>query len=108
MQPPENMTERSVWTLNHQNLSIERYSVRGADYPTSRSQPPRANALRGRDVARACYAGPDAIVHDAEVLFALTAALSITDCRGFVRDTWERAMRAGIVAGCVALALLTG
>lgn len=82
--------------------------MRGADYPTSRSQPPRANALRGRDVARACNAGPDAIVHDAEVFFALTAALSITDCRGFVRDMWERAMRAGIVAGCVALALLTG
>ena len=42
------------------------------------------------------------------VLFAFAAALSLTNCKGFVREMWERAMRAGMVAGGVALALLVG
>ena len=92
--------------MNHQNLSIERYRVRGTDHPTSKSQPPRAKAPRGRDVARACHGGPVAIVRHTAVFFAFAAALSLTNCKGFVREMWERAMRAGVVAGCVALALL--
>ena len=94
--------------MNHQNLSIERYRVRGTDHPTSKSQPPRAKAPRGRDFARACHDGPIAIVRHAAVFFAFAAALSLTNCKGFVREMWERAMRAGVVAGCVALALLVG
>jgi hypothetical protein len=94
--------------LNHQNLSIERYRVRGTDYSTSKSQPPRAKAPRARDFARACHDGPSAIVRHAAVFFAFAAALSLTNCKGLVRQMWERAMRAGIVAGCVALAILTG
>jgi hypothetical protein len=100
------MTGRSVWTLNHQNLSIERYRVRGADHPTSKSQLPRAKAPRGRDFARARRDGPIAIVHHAAVSFAFAAALSLTNCKGFVREMWGRAMRAGTVAAGVALALL--
>lgn len=95
--------------MNHQNLSIERYRVRGADHPaTSKSQPPRAKAPRSRDFARASHDGPDAIVRHKAVFFAFAAALSLTNCKGFVREMWERAMRAGIVAGGVALALLVG
>ena len=94
--------------MNHQNLSIERYRVRGADHPTSKSQPPRAKAPRGRDFARACHDGPIAIVRHAAVFFAFAAALSLTNCKGFVREIWERAMRAGIVAAGVALALQVG
>jgi hypothetical protein len=94
--------------LNHQNLSIERYRVRGTDHPASKSQPPRAKAPRGRDFARACHDGPDAIVRHTAVFFAFAAALSLTNCKEFVREMWERAMRAGIVASCFALALLTG
>jgi hypothetical protein len=94
--------------LNHQNLSIERYRVRGTDYPTSKSQPRRAKAPRARDFARACHDGPSAIVRHAAVFLAFAAALSLTNCKGLVRQMWERAMRAGIVAGCVSLALLTG
>ena len=99
------MMGRSVWTLNRQNLSIERYRVRGADHPTSKSQPPQAKAPRGHDVARACHDGPDAIVRHAAAFFAFAAARSLTNCKGFVRKMWGRAMRAGIVAGCVGLAL---
>src|SRR4029450_12029115 len=106
MQPLASMTGRSVRTLNHQNLSIERYRVRGADHPTSKSQPPRANALRGRDFARAWRDGPDATVRHTAAFFAFVAGLSLTNCKEFVREMWERAMRAGIVASCVALALL--
>jgi len=84
--------------LNHQNLSIERYRVRGADHPTSKSQPPRAKAPRGRDFARASHDRPIAIVRHTAVFFAFAAALSLTNCKGFVREMWERAMRAGIVA----------
>lgn len=95
--------------MNHQNLSIERYRVRGADHPTtSKSQPPRAKAPRGRDFARASHDGPIAIMRHTAVFFAFAAALSLTNCKGFVREMWERAMRAGIVAGGVALALLVG
>ena len=78
--------------------------MRGADHPTSKSQPPRAKAPRGRDFARACHDGPIAIVRHAAAFFAFAAAL--TNFKGFVREMWERAMRAGIVAGCAALALL--
>jgi hypothetical protein len=94
--------------LNHQNLSIERYRVRGADHPTSKSQLPRAKAPRGRDFARACHDGPIAIVRHAAVFFAFAAALSLTNCKEFVREMWERAMRAGIVAAGVALAVGVG
>src|SRR5882724_3259649 len=106
MQPPASMTGRSVWTLNHQNLSIERHRVRGADHPTSKSQSPRAKAPPARDFTRACHDGPMAIVRHVAAFFAFAAALLLTNCREFVREMWERAMRAGIVAGCVALALL--
>jgi hypothetical protein len=82
--------------------------VRGADHPTSKSQPPRAKAPRGRDFACACHDGPIAIVRHAAVIFAFAAALSLTNCKGFVREMWERARRAGIVAAGVALALLVG
>jgi hypothetical protein len=82
--------------------------VRVADHPTSKSQPPRAKARRGRDFARACHDGPIAIMRHTAVFFAFAAALSLTNCKGFVWEIWERAMRAGIVAGCVALALLVG
>jgi hypothetical protein len=80
--------------------------VRGADHPTSQSQPPRAKAPPAREFARACH--PDAIVRHTAVFLAFAAALSLTNCKEFVREMWERAMRAGIVAGCVALALLVG
>ena len=80
--------------------------MRGADHPTSKSQSPRAKAPPARDFTRACHDGPDAIVRHTAVFFAFAAALSLTNCKGFVREMWERAMRAGIVAGCVALALL--
>lgn len=102
------MTGRSVWTLNRQNLSIERYRVRGADHLTSKSQSPRAKAPPVRDFTLACHDGPDAIVRHTAIFFAFAAALSLTNCKEFVREMWERAMRAGIVAGCVALALLVG
>ena len=82
--------------------------MRGADHPTSKSQPARAKAPRGRDVARVCHDGPIAVVHHAAVFFAFAAALSLTNCKEFVREMWERAMRAGIVAAGVALALLVG
>jgi hypothetical protein len=82
--------------------------VRGTDHPTSKCQPPRAKAPRARDFARACHDGPIAIVRHAAVFFAFAAALPLTNCKEFVREMWERAMRAGIVAGCVALALLVG
>jgi len=82
--------------------------VRGADHPTSKSQSPRAKAPPARDFTRACHDGPDAIVRHTAVFFAFAAALSLTNCKEFVREMWGRAMRAGIVAGCVALALLVG
>jgi hypothetical protein len=90
------------------NLSIERYRVRGTDHPTSKSQSPRARAKAppARDLTRACHDGPDAIVRHTAVFFAFAAALSLTNCKEFVREMWERTMRAGIVAGCTALALL--
>jgi hypothetical protein len=100
------MTGRRVWTLNYQNLSIERYRVRGTDRPASKSQPPRAKAPRGRDFVRACHDGPIAIVRHTAVFFAFVAALSLTNCKEFVRKMWERAMRGGIVAGFTALAML--
>jgi len=80
--------------------------VRGADRPTNKSQPPRAKAPWDRDFARACHDGLDAIVRHTAVFFAFAAALSLANCKGFVRQLWECAMRAGIVAGCIALALL--
>jgi hypothetical protein len=46
------MRGRSVWTLNHQNLSIERQRVRGANRLTGKPQPPRAKARWGRCVMR--------------------------------------------------------
>jgi hypothetical protein len=46
------MRGRSVRTLNHQNLSIERQRVRGANRLTSKPQPPRAKARWGRCVMR--------------------------------------------------------
>src|SRR3954465_8464420 len=104
MPPPASMTGWSVWTLNHQNLSIERYRVRGADHPASKSQPPRAKAPRDRDFARACSDGPIAMVRHTAVFLAFAAALSLTNCKGFVREMRERAMCAKIVVGCVALA----
>lgn len=93
--------------MNHQNPSIERYRVRGVDRPTSKSQPPRAKAPWDRDFARACHDGLDAIVRHTAVFFAFAAALSLTNCKGFVREMGGRAMRGvGVVAGCVALAVL--
>jgi hypothetical protein len=93
--------------LNHQNLSIERYRVRGADHPTSKSQPPRAKAPRGRDFACACHDGLDATARPAAVFFAFAAALSLTNYKGFVREKWERAMRGVcfrlVICVCVAL-----
>jgi hypothetical protein len=80
--------------------------VRGADRPTSKSQPPRAKAPWDRDFARACHDGLDAIVRHTAVFFAFAAAPSLTNCKGFVREMWGCAMRAGIVASCIALALL--
>ena len=82
--------------------------MRGADHPTSKSQSPRAKAAQARDVTRACHDGPDAIVRHTAIFFAFAAALTLTNCKEFVREMWERAMRAGIVGGCVALALLVG
>jgi hypothetical protein len=81
--------------------------VRGADRPTSKSQPPRAKAQWDRDFARACHDGLDAIVRHTAAFFAFAAALSLTNCKGVVREMGERAMRGvGVVAGCVALAVL--
>jgi hypothetical protein len=80
--------------------------VRGTDYPTSKSQPPRAKAPQARDVARAGHDGPSAIVRHAAVFFAFAAALSLTNCKGLVRQMWERAMRVrSVVVACVGLAL---
>jgi len=92
--------------LNRQNPSIEGYRVRRADHPTSKSQPPGAKAPRGRDFAHACSDGPIAIVRHTAVSLGFAAALALTNCKGFVREMRERVMRAKIVAGCVALALL--
>ena len=93
--------------MNHQNLNIERYRVHEADHPASKSQPPRAKAPRGRDFARACHDGPDAIVRHTAVFFAFAAALSLTNCKEFVRKMWERAMRGVcfrlVICVCVAL-----
>ena len=80
--------------MNRQNPSIEGYRVRGADQPTSKCQTPRAKAPQGRDFACACFDEPIAVVR--------RAALLLTN----VREKWERAMRTGIVASCVGLALL--
>jgi hypothetical protein len=82
--------------------------VHGANRPTSKSQPPRAKAPPDCDFARACHDGLDAIVRHTAIFFAFAAARSPTNCRGFVREMGGRAMRAGIVAGCTALALLVG
>ena len=79
--------------------------MRGADHPTSNSQPPRANALRGRDVARACHAGPIATVRQTAVVPVFFVALWLTKFNGLAREMWRRAMRAGIVAAGVALAV---
>jgi hypothetical protein len=92
--------------LNHQNLSIERYRVRGTDHPASKCQPPRAEAPRARDFARARRDGPIAIARHTAVFVAFAAALSLANCKGLLREIWGRAMRAGTVAGCMALALL--
>ena len=72
--------------------------MRGADRPTSKSQPPQAKAPPDRDFARACHDGLDAIVRHTAAFFAFAAALSLTNCKGFVRKMWRRTMRAGIVA----------
>ena len=80
--------------------------MRRADHPTSKSQPPGAKAPRGRDFAHACSDGPIAIVRHTAVSLGFAAALALTNCKGFVREMRERVMRAKIVAGCVALALL--
>jgi hypothetical protein len=78
--------------------------VRGADYPTSKFQSQRAKASRGRDVASARCNGVIAMARRAPVLFGFAEALK--NFKGLVREMWERAMRAVIVAGCTALALL--
>src|SRR4051794_41091960 len=96
------MTGRSVWTLNHQNQSIERYRVRGTDHPVSKCPAPRAEAPRGRDFACSRRDGQIVTVRDAAVFLAFAAALA--KCKGFVREIWGRAMRAGIVA-CTGFAL---
>jgi len=81
--------------------------VRGADRPTSKSQPPQAKAPPDRDFARACHDGPDAIVRRTAAFFAFAAAFSLTNCKGLVREMGGRAMRGvGVVAGCIALAVL--
>jgi hypothetical protein len=98
------MTGRNARTSNHQNQKIERYRVSGADYPTSKSQFPRAKAPRVREFARACHDGQIAIGRRAAVDFVLATARSLANCKGFVREIWGRAMRAGVVA-CAGLAL---
>jgi hypothetical protein len=80
--------------------------VRGADRPTSKSQPPRAKAPPARDFTRACHDGPAAVVRQTAVVLAFSAALSLTKFKGLAREMWGRAMRAVMVASCVALALL--
>jgi hypothetical protein len=47
-------------------------------------------------------------VRHTAVFFAFAAALTLANCREFVREMWECAMRAGVVASCFALALLVG
>ena len=82
--------------------------MRGANRLTSKPQPPRAKAPWDRDFARACHDGLDAIVRQTAVVLAFSAALSLTKFKGLAREMWGRAMRAVMVASCVALALLTG
>ena len=94
--------------MNHQNLSIEGYRVRGADHPTSKSQPPPAKSPRGRDFACACRDGRIAVVRHTAARLAFAAARLLTNCNEFVREMRERAMRAGIVAAGIALALSAG
>jgi hypothetical protein len=101
------MTGWSVWILNRQNPSIEGYRVRGTDHPTSKNQPARANAQRSRAFARARRDGPIAMLRHLAVSFARAAALSLTNCKGFVPEMWERAMRGVgfrlVICVCVAL-----
>jgi hypothetical protein len=80
----------------------------GADHPTSKFQSSRTKAPGLRDFIRACHAGKIAIARRELVAFVLATARSLSNCKGFVRQKWERAMRAGIVAGCVGLSLLVG
>src|SRR5690242_4345087 len=102
MQPPASMTGRNVWTLNHQNLSIERYRVHGADHPASKCQLPRVGTPQGRDFARDRGNGPP-VGRRAAVFSSFSATLSLANDNG-VRGAWERTMRAGIVA-CMGLGL---
>jgi hypothetical protein len=78
----------------------------GADHLSSKNRPPRANAPRCRDFAPARRDGPIAMVRHAVASPSRAAALALVNCKGFVREIWGRAMRAGIVTGCMALALL--
>lgn len=82
--------------------------MRRADHPISNSQLPRVEALRERDFACARRDGPIAIARRMGVSFAFAAALALAKCKGFVREIRGRTMRAGVVAGCVTLALLVG
>lgn len=70
------------------------------------SRQSQAKVQWDRDFAHAFYHGPGAIVRQAAVCSPFTAALLLTHCGGFVRKIWGRAMRAGLVAGCVALVLV--
>jgi len=82
--------------------------VRGADHTTRKSQPTRAEASWGRHLASLSPTEPIVVVRHAAVFFAFTAAFALANCKEFVREVWGRAMRAGILGGCMALALLVG
>jgi hypothetical protein len=78
--------------------------VSGADYPTSKFQPQWAKTPRVREFARARHDGQIAIGRRAAIAFVLATARSLANCKGFVREIWGRAMRAGVVA-CAGFAL---
>jgi len=82
-------------------------SMRGADHPSKECQSSRPEASWGHDFAGACHDGSVAIARYATIFSVLAAALALATCKGFVREIWERTMRAGIVA-CVGLGLLAG
>lgn len=70
----------------------------GADHPTSKFQPQRAQAPGGRDFARACHERPIAVVCRAAAPFAFAAALALANSKGFVREILRHGKRAGIIA----------
>jgi len=82
--------------------------VGGADHPMRKCQSLRAKALGDGDVARDCHAGPIAIVRQTAVGLVFFVALRLTKFKGLAREMWGRAMRAGIVAAGVALAVGVG